>query len=121
MIGNVFNYLARNFLSDAQIIGHFTTKRPPARVSKHRNQRNLKLGRCYIADNSGIKKRMRAERRDEATGFADVIITPKRRREFWNATKRWAWADISKLAIDLEKDRERRRLMRLAALRALNQ
>ena len=109
MIGNVFSYLARHFLTDAQITARFSL-RGKTPVSKHANQRTMKRGRCYIAANSSFMKRMRSP-----DGFADVKISPARRREHWSATKRWMWAEISNLVTDLAKDRERRRMMRLAA------
>ena len=109
MIGNVFSYLARNFLTDTEITSRFRL-RAPKHVSKHRNQRNMQRGRCYVADNSSVMKRMRA-----VDGFKSVKISPARKREHWHSAKRWAWNAISQLATDLEKDRERRRLMRLAA------
>lgn len=110
MIGNVFSYLARHFLDDSEIRHHFAMRRAAKHVSKHRNQRTLKRGRCFIADNSSIMKRMRSP-----DGFADVKISPARKRQHWHASMRRMWADISTLVTDLEKDRERRRMMKLAA------
>lgn len=105
---NVFSYLASHFLT----AGELNAWRSPTgkHTSKHANQRNLKRGRCYIAANSSIMKRARS-----TDGFAEVKISPARRRQHWSAYMRAQWACISKLSTDLEKDRERRRLMRLSA------
>lgn len=108
MIGNVFMALARNFLADHEINSHFAARRVRKHVSKHRNQRNMKRGRCIIADNSSFKKRMRS-----ADGFSEVKLSPARKREHWHAARRQMWNDISLLVDNLAKDRERRRLMRL--------
>ena len=110
MIGKVFNYLARNFLTDTEITSRFTLNRRMRPTSKHRNQRNMKRGRCIIADNSSFMKRMRS-----TDGFAEVKISPARKREHWHAARRQMWNDISLLVDNLAKDRERRRLMRSSA------
>lgn len=107
MIGRVFNFLARHFLTDAEIVNRFALSRRTRPLSKHRNQRNMKRGRCYVANNSSIMKRMRA-----VDGFAEVKISPTRRREHWSAYMRAAWNDIRELGDKLEQDRIRRRLMR---------
>ncbi len=116
MIGNIGRYLAARFMTDAQIMSRVAVQQRPVHISKHRQyNHNGKwiAGKQTIADDSSIMKRMRRARRS-GDGFAEVKLTPARRREHWHAFKRWAWADISKLATDLEKDRERRRLMRYA-------
>jgi hypothetical protein len=111
VIGNIFKHLTRHFLSDEEIISRFALSRKTIPVSKHRNQRNMTRGRCVIAENSSFMKRMRV-----VDGFVFVKpLTPARRRAHWHAKMRQRWADISKLVTDLEKDRERRRLMRYAA------
>lgn len=110
MIGKLFGALASAFLTDGEIVQHIAAVRSRRHVSKHRNQRNMKRGRCFIAANSSIMKRMRS-----TDGFAEVKISPARRREHWGAYMRAAWAEISSLADRLERDRERRRFMRYAA------
>lgn len=97
---------ALGFLTDAEIINRFALQANGKPVSKRRAPFQ---GKRVIAENSSIKKRMRS-----VDGFAEVKISPARRRKHWHATKRWAWRAISTLATDLEKDRERRRLMRYA-------
>lgn len=62
-------------LSDAQLIAQMLRSAPP-HVSKHRqfDKDGWHIrGRCFIAENSSIKKRMRAERRGEQ-GFKPVKV-----------------------------------------------
>jgi hypothetical protein len=106
MIGRVFAALARNALSDTDIRQHFALRAASKPVSKRSKPFQ---GKRRLAENSSIKKRMRVGE------FTEVKMTPARRREFWHASLRWKWQDIRNLATDLEKDRERRRLMRFAA------
>jgi hypothetical protein len=112
MIGRVFAALARNALSDKDIVAHLTLRHTTPHVSKHRqyDKDGKRIpGNRRLAENSSIKKRMRVGE------FTEVKMTPARRREFWHASFRQKWQDISTLADKLTKDRERRRLMRLAA------
>jgi hypothetical protein len=66
MIGNVFKHLARAGLTDAELLRHLFGP-PVPHVSKHRqfdkDGKHIR-GKCIINDNSGIKKRMRAWRRE---------------------------------------------------------
>jgi hypothetical protein len=109
MIGKVFMALARRGLSDTAILQHLAlrTAVKPHR-SKHHHSRAFN-GKRRITEHSSLKKRMRVGE------FKAVVMTPARKREFWSASMRERWFDIRALATDLEKDRERRRLMRLAA------
>jgi hypothetical protein len=112
MIGRTFMALARQGLSDIELLGHLAMLRTKPHVSKHRRwtaDGKYIPGKRTITEYSSLKKRMRVGE------FAEVKMTPARRREFWHAAMRWRWNDIRNLANDLEKDRERRRLMRLAA------
>jgi hypothetical protein len=112
MIGRTFMALARMGVSDTELLGHLALLRTRPHVSKHRQyDKNGKHipGARTLADNSSLKKRMRVGE------FKEVKMTPARRRQFWHASFRQKWDSISDLATKLEKDRERRRLMRLAA------
>jgi hypothetical protein len=112
MIGRIFMSLARNALSDTQLLQHLALKRSAPHVSKHRqyDKDGKRIpGKRTITEHSSLKKRMRVGE------FKEVKMTPARRREFWHASLRSKWNDIRSLATDLEKDRERRRLMRFAA------
>jgi hypothetical protein len=112
MIGKVFMALARNALSDKDIVSHLTLRHTTPHVSKHRQyDKDGKHipGKRRVTEHSSIKKLMRVGE------FKEVKMTPARRREFWHASFRQKWDSISDLATKLEKDRERRRLMRLAA------
>lgn len=108
MIGRIFMALARNALSDTQLLQHLAIRRAAPLHSKHHRSRAFK-GKRTITEHSSLKKILRVGE------FKAVNMTPARRREFWHASMRQRWNDIRNLANDLEKDRERRRLMRIAA------
>ncbi|OSI20094.1 hypothetical protein [Bradyrhizobium canariense] len=113
MIGRTFMALARVGLGDTELLQHLALRRAAApHVSKHRqyDKDGKRIpGKRRITEHSSLKKLMRVGE------FKPVKMTPARRREFWHAAMRWRWNDIRNLATDLEKDRERRRLMRFAA------
>lgn len=108
MIGRFFMSLARNALSDTELLQHLAVRRAAPLRSKHHSSRAFK-GKRIVTEHSSLKKRMRVGE------FTEVKMTPARKREFWHAAMRQRWNDIRNFATDLEKDRERRRLMRFAA------
>lgn len=108
---NMFRHMtaATRLLTDEQLIKQFMSLQTK-HVSRHYNQRRHGGGAQTISEYSSIKKRMRA-----VNGFTEVKLSPARKRQHWHSHLRNAWNSISQLATDLEKDRERRRMMRLAA------